>query len=43
VGDAPIAVLILEGEAGPHTADTNFRRFPGLRRFHPVAATGRAG
>jgi uncharacterized protein len=40
VSDAQMAALALEHEAVLHTADADFVRFPGLRWFNPITATG---
>lgn len=42
VSDAQMAALALDHAAVLHTADTNFVRFPGLRWFNPITATGNA-
>lgn len=41
VTDAQIAALVLENDAVLHTADTDFMRFPGVKRYNPVTGTGR--
>jgi toxin-antitoxin system PIN domain toxin len=43
VSDAQMAALALDHDAVLHTADTDFVRFPGLRWFNPITATGSAG
>ena len=40
VSDAQMAALALDHDAVLHTADTGFVRFPGLRWFNPITATG---
>jgi hypothetical protein len=35
---AQLAALAVEHRAEPHSTDTDFHRFPGLRRTNPVAA-----
>ena len=43
VSDAQMAALALDHDAVLHIADTDFVRFPGLRWFNPITATGSAG
>lgn len=43
VSDAQMAALALDHDAVLHTADTDFVRFPRLRWFNPITATGSAG
>ena len=42
VSDVQMAALALDHDAVLHTADTDFMRFPGLRWFNPITATGSA-
>lgn len=43
VTDAQLAALALDHDAVLHTTDADFTRFPGLRWFNPLTATGSAG
>lgn len=43
VSDAQIAALGLDHASVLHTADTDFLRFPGLRRFNPLTIPGGPG
>jgi uncharacterized protein len=43
VSDAQIAAIAMDQNAVLHTADTDFVRFPRLRWFNPITATGSAG
>ena len=40
VTDAQIAALAIDHHAVVHTSDTDFARFPGVRWFNPITATG---
>jgi uncharacterized protein len=42
VSDAQMAALAMDHGAVLHTADSDFVRFPGLRWFNPITATGSA-
>ncbi|MEO8428106.1 MAG: TA system VapC family ribonuclease toxin [Verrucomicrobiota bacterium] len=42
VSDAQMAALAIDHNAVLHTADMDFVRFPGLRWFNPITATGAA-